>query len=140
MTTLRGLSRLKRIFGGRAQSTQGRFGSEGFLSTSQTVAQHLPYLRRYARALSGSQTSGDAYVAATLEALIQDPKVLDTTASTRIALYRLFTKIWNSVALNGQSRVPDSNQPVERHLAQIAPMPRQAFLLVASSGCWGDDR
>jgi DNA-directed RNA polymerase specialized sigma24 family protein len=63
----------------------------------------LPYLRRYARALSGSQASGDAYVAATLEALIQDPKVLDTGLSTRIALYRLFTKIWNSVALNGKS-------------------------------------
>jgi len=77
----------------------------------------LPYLRRYARALSGSQASGDAYVAATLEALIQDPKVLDTTASTRIALYRLFTKIWNSVALNGKSGGTESNQPVERHLA-----------------------
>lgn len=76
---------------------------EGFLSTSQAVAQHLPYLRRYARALSGGQASGDAYVAATLEALIQDPKVLDAGLSTRIALYRLFTKIWNSVALNGKS-------------------------------------
>ena len=78
------------------------------MSTSQTVAQHVPYLRRYARALSGSQASGDAYVAATLEALVQDPKILDTTASTRIALYRLFTKIWNSVALNGKPGASDS--------------------------------
>ena len=78
------------------------------MSTSQTVAQHVPYLRRYARALSGSQASGDAYVAATLEALIQDPKILDTTASTRIALYRLFTKIWNSVAINGKSGASDT--------------------------------
>src|SRR5690606_29597641 len=36
----------------------------GFVSTSQVVAQHLPYLRRYARALTGSQSSGDAYVVA----------------------------------------------------------------------------
>jgi hypothetical protein len=43
-------------------------------------------LRRYARALTGSQASGDAYVAATLEALIQDPKVIDSNASTRIGL------------------------------------------------------
>ena len=70
------------------------------MSTSQAVAQHLPYLRRYARALSGSQSSGDAYVATTLEALIEDPSVLEKGASTRIALYRLFTKIWNSVAVN----------------------------------------
>ena len=109
------------------------------MSTSQAVAQHLPYLRRYARALSGSQPSGDAYVAATLEALLEDPKILETGASTRIALYRLFTKIWNSVALNGKPAASEANQPVERHLAQIAPMPRQAFLLVALEGLSEDD-
>ena len=109
------------------------------MSTSQAVAQHLPYLRRYARALSGSQSSGDAYVAATLEALVQDPKVLETGSSTRIALYRLFSKIWNSVALNGKPGGGDVNQPVERHLAQIPPMPRQAFLLIALEGLSEDD-
>src|SRR5262249_3784893 len=83
----------------------------GFLSTSQAVAQPLPYLRRYARALPGSQPSGDAYVAATLEALVQDPKVLDAGLSTRIALYRLFTKIWNSVALNEKSSGGSPSQP-----------------------------
>ena len=107
------------------------------MSISQTVGQHVPYLRRYARALSGSQTSGDAYVAATLEALIQDPEILDSDASTRVALYRLFSKIWNSVALNGRPAAP--NQAVERHIAQIAPKPRQAFLLVALEGLSEDD-
>jgi len=111
------------------------------LSISQTVGQHLPYLRRYARALSGSQTSGDAYVAATLEALVQDPEILDSDASTRVALYRLFTKIWNSVAVNGQpaAGAVAPNRAVERHLAQIAPKPRQAFLLVALEGLSEDD-
>ena len=109
------------------------------MSISQSVAQHLPYLRRYARALSGNQASGDAYVAATLEALLEDPKVLETGASTRIALYRLFTKIWNSVALNGKPDAGEAKQPVERHLAEIAPMPRQAFLLVALEGLSEDD-
>jgi DNA-directed RNA polymerase specialized sigma24 family protein/CheY-like chemotaxis protein len=108
------------------------------LTISQAVAQHLPYLRRYARALSGNQASGDAYVAATLEALIQDPAVLEDGASTRIALYQLFTKIWNSVALNGKAAAAQG-APVERHLAQIAPMPRQAFLLVALEGLSEDD-
>jgi hypothetical protein len=42
------------------------------MSKAQAVAQHLPYLRRYAPALTGSQTSGDAYVAATLEALVKE--------------------------------------------------------------------
>ena len=109
------------------------------MPTSQSVAQHLPYLRRYARALSGSQASGDAYVAATLEALIEDPSVLESGSSTRIGLYKLFTKIWNSVGLNGQDSAVAVNQPVERHLAQIPPRPRQAFLLVALEGLSEDD-
>ena len=46
---------------------------------SQAVAQYLPFLRRYARALTGNQTSGDAYVGATLEALVEDPSVIDDT-------------------------------------------------------------
>ncbi len=109
------------------------------MSTSQAVAQHLPYLRRYARALAGSQSSGDAYVAATLEALVQDPKVLDTRMATRTALYRLFTKIWNSVPMNERTGAPAKGMPVERHLAQIPPLPRQAFLLVALEGMSEDE-
>ena len=109
------------------------------MSTSQAVAQHLPYLRRYARALTGSQNSGDAYVAATLEALIEDPSVLEQSTSTRIALYRLFTKIWNSVSLNGKTAGGGSDLPVEQRLAQLTPKPRQAFLLVALEGLSEDD-
>ena len=108
------------------------------MSISQIVAQHLPYLRRYARALTGSQQSGDAYVAATLEALVQDPGILDGGASTRVGLYRLFTKIWNSVGVN-QAAPDASDQAVERHLSQIAPMPRQAFLLIALEGLSEDE-
>ena len=36
------------------------------MSASQTIAPYLPFLRRYARALTGNQNSGDAYVAAAL--------------------------------------------------------------------------
>jgi DNA-directed RNA polymerase specialized sigma24 family protein len=104
------------------------------LSTSQAVAQHLPYLRRYARALTGSQTSGDAYVAATLEALIEDASVLDADCGPRVALYRLFTRIWNSVGVNGAPEPSEQGMPVEQRLAHITPRPRQAFLLVALEG------
>jgi DNA-directed RNA polymerase specialized sigma24 family protein len=101
---------------------------------SQLVAQHVPYLRRYARALTGSQASGDSYVAAALEALVKEPAVLDDTVNPRVALFRLFSAIWNSVPLNG---VPDpvvNPAAVERHLGQISARPRQAFLLVSLEG------
>ncbi len=109
------------------------------MSISQIVAQHVPYLRRYARALTGSQQSGDAYVAATLEALVQDPSVLDSGASTRVGLYRLFTTIWNSVGVNTEPSLSAGSQAVERHLSQIAPLPRQAFLLIALEGLSEDE-
>jgi DNA-directed RNA polymerase specialized sigma24 family protein/CheY-like chemotaxis protein len=104
------------------------------VSTSKAVAQHLPYLRRYARALTGSQNSGDAYVAATLEALIEDASVLEAAVSPRVALYQLFTKIWNSVGVNGATESVDRAMPVEQRLAHITPRPRQAFLLIALEG------
>jgi len=99
---------------------------------SKAIAQYLPLLRRYARALTGSQASGDAYVAATLEALIADPSVVDENSGGRAALYRLFTKIWNSIAVNDAPS--ESRLPGEQKLANITPLPRQAFLLVALEG------
>jgi len=71
------------------------------MSRSQLVAEHLPLLRRYARALTGNQASGDAYVGAMLEALLQDSSLLDERHGPRAGLFRLFTQIWNSVAING---------------------------------------
>jgi DNA-directed RNA polymerase specialized sigma24 family protein len=109
------------------------------MSTSQAVAQHLPFLRRYARALTGNQQSGDAYVSATLEALIADPSAVDQLGSPRVALYRLFTKIWNSVDINGASEPTVGKMPVEQRLGQITPLPRQAFLLVALEGFSEED-
>jgi DNA-directed RNA polymerase specialized sigma24 family protein/CheY-like chemotaxis protein len=109
------------------------------LLTSQAVVQHLPFLRRYARALTGNQASGDAYVAATLESLIASPKILESVPNQRVAIYRLFTKIWNSVPVNGAADATESNLAPERHLTQITPRPRQAFLLVALEGFSEDD-
>ena len=106
---------------------------------SQAVAQYLPFLRRYARALTGNQTSGDAYVGATLEALIEDPKVIDETGGPRVALYRLFTKIWSSVGLNAEGSPVTDDMPADARLASLTPKPRQAFLLVALEGFSEDD-
>jgi CheY-like chemotaxis protein len=104
------------------------------MSRSQLVAEHLPLLRRYARALTGNQGSGDAYVGAMLEALIQDPAVLDERYGARAGLFRLFTQIWNSVALNDDTEVATLPMPPERRLSNITPLPRQAFLLLSLEG------
>jgi len=110
-------------------------GQEGFVPNSKVVAQYLPFLRRYARALTGSQGSGDAYVAATLEALIADPTIIDDPgAGAKVALYRLFAKLWNSVEVNSAAGTRESGLPGDQKLANLTPLPRQAFLLVALEG------
>jgi DNA-directed RNA polymerase specialized sigma24 family protein len=104
------------------------------VANSKVIAQFVPLLRRYARALTGSQASGDSYVAATLEALIADPTIIDDDSGPRVALYRLFSKIWNSLAVNGTALPVDPSLPGEQKLASVTPRPRQAFLLVALEG------
>src|SRR6202030_4132367 len=84
-----------------------------------------------ARALTGNQSSGDAYVAAALEALVKEPGVVDVVENPRVALFRLFSAIWNSVAVNDTTDRIVNLRPPERHLGQITAMPRQAFLLVS---------
>src|SRR5262245_55409562 len=106
------------------------------MSIAESIAPHLPYLRRYARSLTGSQQSGDNYVAAVLEALIADSSSFDKSLSPRAALYRAFTKVWNSIAVNQVSEEPvtaEKSLP-ERRLESITPLPRQAFLLVSVEG------
>src|SRR6266536_2832895 len=97
------------------------------MSRSQVVAEHLPLLRRYSRALTGSQASGDAYVAAMLEALLQDGSLLDERHGPRAGLFKLFTQIWNSVSLNDNPDVATLALPPERFLTGERPEP--AFLI-----------
>ena len=104
------------------------------MSISQTVTRHLPYLRRYARALTGSQAAGDAYVAATIESIIADRQSQEEKLVSRTALYQFFTKIWNSVSLNRSTEPGVRGSPAERRLSSITPLPRQAFLLLAVEG------
>jgi CheY-like chemotaxis protein len=109
------------------------------MSRSQAVAKYLPFLRRYARALTGTQVSGDAYVAATLEAMIAEPSLLNNCGNPRIELFQLFTKIWNSVSINrctGSAGIP---RPPEQRVATLTALPRQAFLLMALEGFSEED-
>jgi DNA-directed RNA polymerase specialized sigma24 family protein len=105
------------------------------MSISQAIAPHLPYLRRFARALAGTQAAGDAYVAATLEVLIEDPSLFDAKIDPRVALFRTFAGLWNSVGVNLKPDVATTAAtPADRKLESITPLPRQAFLLSAVEG------
>lgn len=105
------------------------------MSISTKIAPHLPYLRRFARALTGSQEGGDAYVVELLEWFVADPQSFPAGQEPRIALYRSFLKIWNSVDLNHAISEVDSVREARRpNLESITPLPRQAFLLTSVEG------
>lgn len=105
------------------------------MALAHAIAEHLPYLRRYARALCGTQKSGDAYVRACLEAIVADTSVLDARLSPRVGLYRLFHKLWNSAHI--EVATPSAKRDaegVERRLSELTPARRQALLLTAMEG------
>ena len=101
------------------------------MSIAQQLAPHLPYLRRYARALTGSQSSGDAYVVSVLEALLEDFSVFDRGLSSRVALYKVFDRIWGSVPVNQQSNDATTRSDQTRRIEALTPRSRCAFLLLA---------
>ena len=102
------------------------------MSISAQIAANLPYLRLYARALTGSQESGDKFVRATLEAALADEALKASMAEGRVPLYRAFTTLWRSATsgtsdTNGASGLHEGN--AQARLSSITPINRQALLL-----------
>ena len=100
------------------------------------LSSHLPYVRRYARALTGDQATGDAYVRATLEALADGERALEPSLTPRVALYHTFYAIWSSTGamLETPSEPPSGIDAISGRLLRILPRSRQAFLLTAMEG------
>jgi len=101
------------------------------MAVGDSLLVHVPYLRRFARALTGSQAAGDACVVAALETILAGKAPADTPA--RIVLYRTLLEQVTSRNLDdvGSDASRDELEPVQRNLAVLTPMARQAFLLVA---------
>ncbi|WP_289043485.1 response regulator [uncultured Aliiroseovarius sp.] len=95
------------------------------------IATHIPYLRRYARALTGSQPTGDAYAAAVLEAMIADPNTIPEQNDARVALYHMFHTIWHSSGAPVSEAERGVAATAQKHLSKLTPNSREAVLLNA---------
>ena len=106
------------------------------MSLLARLAPHLPYVRRYARALTGDQTTGDHYVRVALEAVAAGDRVLEESLTPRVALYHVFHAIWLSTGAQLEAPSEDETgvEDASRRLMRIAPRSRQAFLLTALEG------
>lgn len=96
-------------------------------SFQAAIAAELPYLRRYARTLTGSQSAGDAAVRETLQAMIAAPDEINEDAPVRVELYRIFHHIWSDSSL----------RPIDTPGAIVGSLPRKlrkALLLTTIEG------
>jgi CheY-like chemotaxis protein/DNA-directed RNA polymerase specialized sigma24 family protein len=101
-----------------------------YMSLAREIAPHLPLLRRYARALTGAQPSGDAFVAAALEAIVARPEEFPRNLDPRAGLYQVFHRIWESgnVEVESDETARGAKKAQER-LRALSPLTRQALLL-----------
>ena len=111
------------------------------MSLGQQLHPHLPFLRRYARALTGSQNHGDAYVRAALEAIVAAPEEFPSDVDPRLGLYKTFQAIWSSSHLEDLPNSGGNGREAiaQARLARLTPLPRQALLLTALEGFTVDD-
>ncbi len=96
---------------------------------SLVVAENLPFLRRYARALTGNQTTGDRYAATTLEALLVDRSVFEMGLDPKTALFLAFHKIWSSTAAQMGNEDSSIARKAQDRLSTLTPNTREVLLL-----------
>src|SRR6185312_6842611 len=106
------------------------------MSLGQDLAPHLPFLRRYARALTGTQQHGDAYVRATLEAIVAAQEDFPRDVDVRLGLYRTFQRIWQSTNDDSgrDAELGEETNVADARLARVTPRSRQALLLTQLEG------
>ena len=107
------------------------------IDLSDIIGDELPFLRRYARALTGSQRTGDNYAAATLEAILQEPAIFERSLDPKVALFRAFHMIWSTAG----APTADTEDPVNRmesraldHMSGLTNNTREALLLSTIEG------
>lgn len=106
------------------------------------LADELPFLRRYARALTGAQASGDRYAIAALEAIVADPSIVAQGSSLKCALFRVFHGIWASsgASVDGSLDISDLLEArAQWRLEHLSHNTREALLLRSIEGFGFDE-
>jgi len=101
------------------------------------IVQHLPFLRRYARSLTGSQQIGDEYIRGCLETLVHEPDLIAEDGDVPVQLFKVFHRFAKTVETS-TAELAKLADPVERRVGEsliaLAPRDRQALLLVHQEG------
>lgn len=98
---------------------------------SKDILRLTPYLRRYARALLGSQKQGDDLVQAALERAVSSDDGRERDLPLNVWLVRAFHRVWRK-SLTGH--VAQSRSVVDVRLGRLTPEHRAALLLILMEG------
>lgn len=108
----------------------------------EEAAATLPYLRRYARALTGSQQHGDQWVRMCVEVLVQQPELLSSKATTAADIFTLFHTLqqpFGTLEQESSTEPTDAPARLKTHLTDIPQRQRQVLLLTVLEGFPIDD-
>jgi CheY-like chemotaxis protein/DNA-directed RNA polymerase specialized sigma24 family protein len=105
---------------------------------AQSIARHLPFLRRYARALTGDQQAGDALVASCLKRLLAEGS-LTSPAAVKVSLYRALSDLRSATTGSDDSIEPrevalENSAIVAQAVARLAGLRRPILLLATLEG------
>lgn len=102
-------------------------------SISDELGANIPFLRRFSRAMTGSQESGDRFAAAALEAILADRSVLDGS-SVKVGLFKVLYGIWASAGAPVDEGEHGARAKAQRRLASLTNNSREALLLHTIEG------
>ena len=93
-------------------------------------AQHLPFLRRYARAVTGSQRRGDEWVRLCAEVAMRQPELIANSEDTKLGVFSLFHRLRQPFGTLEEGAGEDSvSGRLKESLTDMAPLQRQVLLL-----------
>lgn len=95
------------------------------------IEKHLPYLRRYARAMTGSQERGDTLAAETLVTILSDLSVFHDGIDPKIALFRVLLDNWGNSPSAFANDITEAEASAQILLSNLTPGSRHALLLCA---------
>ena len=104
--------------------------------TAQSIARHLPFVRRFARALSGDQRSGDGLVRSALERLLRQQHAPDQD-TIKVALYRAVAGVWSEHSApppDGDQATIENAAIVAKGIARLDDTRRQILILSTLEG------
>ena len=102
-------------------------------SISDALGEAIPFLRRFSRAMTGSQQSGDSFAAAALEAILADRSVLDGM-DVRTGLFKVLYGIWSSAGAPIEEGEKGPRAKAQKRLASLTNNSREALLLHTVEG------